>query len=370
MATGDLRELRPAALLLGAAMFVAGCSTASDEVPSVVMTTPSAGDTDVDPTLTEIRVEFDLPMVTNSWSWVGGGPTFPETTGEPSFEGDRVVVLPVRLEPEHDYWLSINSDRHTNFVSKGGRSATPYAIEFHTGPWPEGADRPPPTPAPTVVSTTPTTGTEGVDPTLPMITVEFDQPMYTKSWSWTETGGDFPPTRGSPRFTSETVVVLPVRLGPDQHYTLSVNSEEHGNFRGVGGQSAVPYLIEFTTGPWPGGVEPPPLPEIPKVVRTVPDAGSRDVDPGLALITVEFNVPMADGSWSWVGGGESFPGVEGKRPYFETEYIAVLPVRLEPSHDYRLSINSSKHTNFTSREGEPAAPYVFEFTTGAGGPAK
>ena len=41
-------------------------------------------------------------------------------------------MLPWQLEPEHDYWLSINSDRFTNFRGASGESCVPYPISFRT----------------------------------------------------------------------------------------------------------------------------------------------------------------------------------------------------------------------------------------------
>ncbi len=37
----------------------------------------------------------------------------------------------------------------------------------------------------------------------------------------------------------------------------------------------------------------------PVVVKTVPEAGAKDVDPSLTEIKVTFSKDMADGSWSW-----------------------------------------------------------------------
>jgi len=220
--------------------------------------------------------------------------------------------------------------------------------------------------APTVIQTTPVAGTTDADPTLTEIRVEFDQPMHDGSWSWVGGGPKYPETTGAPRYESEQVAVLPVQLEPEHEYQLSVNSSRYKNFVSQNGVSATPYVLEFTTGPWPDGVEPPPLPEAPKVVTTVPQAGAMEVDPALREIRVVFDQPMQDRSWSWVGGGDKFPGVEGEMPRYETEFIAVLPVSLEPNHDYWLSINSTKFTNFRSREGEAATPYVIEFRTGPG----
>ncbi|MCC7146957.1 MAG: hypothetical protein IT443_10980 [Phycisphaeraceae bacterium] len=100
--------------------------------PIVIDSQPRPGQRDVDPKLTQIRVTFDRPMDITSFAWVGGGPSYPKTAGKPTWINNRTCVLPVQLEPDHDYWLSINSDEHQSFRALGGGSAVPYRIAFHT----------------------------------------------------------------------------------------------------------------------------------------------------------------------------------------------------------------------------------------------
>ena len=101
--------------------------------PKVVTTVPANGAGDVDPKLKEITVVFDQAMTMGQqYSWVGGGPAFPKTRGTPKWTDARTCVLPVRLQPNHAYWLSINSNQFKNFVSKGGQPAVPYPISFRT----------------------------------------------------------------------------------------------------------------------------------------------------------------------------------------------------------------------------------------------
>ena len=76
--------------------------------PTVIKAVPDNGDTNVDPDLKEIRVEFDQDMDRGGFSWVGGGESFPKTRGRARWISARVCVLPVQLEPNHEYWLSIN----------------------------------------------------------------------------------------------------------------------------------------------------------------------------------------------------------------------------------------------------------------------
>ena len=51
-------------------------------------------------------------------------------------------------------------------------------------------------------------------------------------------------------------------------------------------------------------------------MKTVPAAGSDDVDPKLTEIKVTFSKDMQDESWSWSGlSTESFPKMDGKPKY-------------------------------------------------------
>ena len=112
-------------------LILAGVGAA--RAPVVVKTVPESGAKDVNPRLPQIRVTFDQNMtVGRNYSWVGGGPTFPKTRGEPQWINKRTCAVPVALEPGHEYWLSINSDKFTNFRSEAGTPAVPYPISFST----------------------------------------------------------------------------------------------------------------------------------------------------------------------------------------------------------------------------------------------
>jgi RNA polymerase sigma-70 factor (ECF subfamily) len=101
--------------------------------PVVVDTVPARGDTNVDPSLTEIRVTFNKEMMDGSWSWSQTDDPFPETTGSAYYREDRkTCVLPVKLEPQTEYVLWINSENHRNFKDKHGQRAVPYALYFTT----------------------------------------------------------------------------------------------------------------------------------------------------------------------------------------------------------------------------------------------
>jgi RNA polymerase sigma-70 factor (ECF subfamily) len=100
------------------------------------------------------------------------------------------------------------------------------------------------------------------------------------------------------------------------------------------------------------------------VIRTVPEAGQTEVDPGLKEIRVTFSKPMRDGSWSWVQmSAGSFPKLAGQ-PSFQTDQrTAVLPVTLDPGRTYVLWLNSPPHENFQDRDGRKAVPYLLVFST-------
>jgi len=101
--------------------------------PTVVRAEPDNGEVGVDPATDRIRVVFDQPMRADGYSIVGGGPSLPDITGDIRWVGDRSVVIPVKLRPDHEYRLSINSDRFKNFRNRAGEAAVPYPIVFTTG---------------------------------------------------------------------------------------------------------------------------------------------------------------------------------------------------------------------------------------------
>ena len=82
--------------------------------PVVVKTVPEAGASDVDPTLTEIKVTFSKDMKDRGWSWVTySKESFPKLDGEPKYLADkRTSVLPVKLEPGKTYAIWVLIDRY------------------------------------------------------------------------------------------------------------------------------------------------------------------------------------------------------------------------------------------------------------------
>jgi len=103
--------------------------------PVVVKTSPQAGDTRVDPYLTEIRVTFSKDMMTEKmWSWVMlTKDSFPLIVGQARFlEDRRTCVVQVKLEPGKTYAIWLNSENHNSFRDTDNNPAVPYLLVFQT----------------------------------------------------------------------------------------------------------------------------------------------------------------------------------------------------------------------------------------------
>lgn len=102
----------------------------------------------------------------------------------------------------------------------------------------------------------------------------------------------------------------------------------------------------------------------PKVIASAPKNGERGVDPALKAISVTFDQPMRDKSWSWVIEDKAkFPELAGDPAFKKNGRTCVLPVRLKPGQEYVVLVNSATHQNFKSKAGTPATPYRLVFRT-------
>jgi hypothetical protein len=101
----------------------------------------------------------------------------------------------------------------------------------------------------------------------------------------------------------------------------------------------------------------------PRLVSIVPANGASDVDPGLAVMTLTFDRPMRDRSWSIVGQPADQPQVSGELAYDAERKVLTVPVRLEPGRTYRFWLNSDQFQGFVSADGVPLVPVEVTFTT-------
>ena len=105
----------------------------------------------------------------------------------------------------------------------------------------------------------------------------------------------------------------------------------------------------------------------PVVVKTVPEAGTKDVPPGEFEIRVTFSKEMTDQSWSWsTAWQDSTPDFIGKPHYDADQKTCIVKVKLEPNKTYGFWLNSERFHNFRDAQGHPAVPYLLVFHTSAG----
>ena len=105
----------------------------------------------------------------------------------------------------------------------------------------------------------------------------------------------------------------------------------------------------------------------PVVVKTVPEAGSKEVSPGVVEIRVTFSKPMMDQSWSWsTAWKDSSPEFVGTPVYDADQRTCVVKVKLEPNKTYGYWLNSQNFHGFKDQQGHSAVPYLFVFKTKAG----
>jgi len=102
----------------------------------------------------------------------------------------------------------------------------------------------------------------------------------------------------------------------------------------------------------------------PVVVKTIPEAGTEEVDPQTADVKVTFSKEMRDGGWSWATASkDSFSPIAGKIKYLADKRTCVLPVRLQAGKTYAIWLNTQKFSNFKDAQGRPAVPYLLVFKT-------
>ena len=110
------------------------CAQEDSKPPRVVSTFPQNGSLDVDPSIKEISVTFNEEMIDGNWSWVyEDKSTFPQMVGQAYYTDNNTNnILPVKLEPNKEYVIWINSATYQNFKNKNGTPAVPFRFTFKT----------------------------------------------------------------------------------------------------------------------------------------------------------------------------------------------------------------------------------------------
>ena len=111
-----------------------GCSEKDTEAPRIVNTVPANGSQEVDPSINAISVTFNEEMMDQNWSWAYTNKNeFPNMTGQPYYTENRTKnVLPVKLEPNKEYVIWLNSQKFQNFKDKSGNPLVPFKLIFKT----------------------------------------------------------------------------------------------------------------------------------------------------------------------------------------------------------------------------------------------
>jgi len=110
------------------------CAQEDSKPPRVVSTFPQNGSQDVDPSIKEISVTFNEEMMDGNWSWAYDDQNkFPQIVGQAYYtDSNTKNILPVKLEPNKEYVIWINSTSYQNFINKKGTSAVPFRFTFKT----------------------------------------------------------------------------------------------------------------------------------------------------------------------------------------------------------------------------------------------
>lgn len=102
----------------------------------------------------------------------------------------------------------------------------------------------------------------------------------------------------------------------------------------------------------------------PVVVKTIPEAGTKDVSPGVMEIKITFSKEMTDQSWSCsTAWKDSLPEAIAKPRYETDRKTCVLGVKLLPNKPYGYWINSQNFHGFKDKQGHSAVPYLLVFQT-------
>lgn len=127
----------------------------------------------------------------------------------------------------------------------------------------------------------------------------------------------------------------------------------------------VPLLLGMAFQFTPGRTQAQDIDNIaPVVVKTLPEAGSKDVPPGEYEVKITFSKEMADNSWSWSSAWQDSDPKSLGRPHYDADHkTCIMKVKLEPGKTYGWWINSQKFHGFQDPQHHPAIPYLLTFKT-------
>ena len=338
--------------------------------PEVVSLSVPNGATNVPPGRTRLSMTFDMPM--------SGHVYFEEGPDSPKFVDKAGGLSPDRktrtmfadLKPGREYTIYLNSAKHQNygddFANKLGVSLKPYVWKFSTSGEPVASSKDQAETTETVhlglnprpIKIEPAVGAIDVDPGLKEIRVTFDRDMERGAHSWCGGGPRFPEITGKPKWIDARTCVLPVKLEEGQAYFLSLNTPRFEGFRSFDGWPVIPTPVYFCTKGASADLEN--LMTPPEVVSLSIPNGATGVQPGKTKLSVTFNVPMGNGmSWCSLSTAMKLEG----STWSEDRKTCTTIARLDPGHEFRISLNSPNHQGFRNELGLPLKPYLWTFST-------
>ena len=103
----------------------------------------------------------------------------------------------------------------------------------------------------------------------------------------------------------------------------------------------------------------------PKVIKTIPQKGDKNVSPGPTKVRILFDQDMSHGGMSVCNTQFDFPEIVGE-PKWSGKRAFVFNANLEPNRKYGFSINCPGAGNFKNVSGESAEIYFVFFKTSNG----
>jgi len=342
--------------------------TTDGEETTVVDTFPKLNAT-VDPkTVKEVRVTFSQDMNTSGgWSFCSNGEHFfPNNSGMPHWLDKRTCAMPVKLIAGRTYMVVFNAGRFIGFRDAKRRPSKSYRLLFKTsGLSGETASEN----KPKVCETSPR-HSEIVDADqVKEIRVTFSEDMNTDcGWSIVPEDGHRDVWRQAllkTHWQGKRTCIIPIKLEPNQSYVVWFNlGRSYCNFVNVKGNSAIPYLLCFSTAD-KNAKKADPAPTV--VISTVPRNGETVNADQVKEIRVTFSADMTRNhpDYAFHFDNENFyPYNFNIEMRWEGTRTLVTPVLLLPGRTYSIGFNPGhKFGAFTDAHGRQSVAYHLVFKT-------
>ena len=273
----------------------------------------------------------------------------PSVPGTPSYSGDGLTLyynLSTSLAPSTQYTINVSG-----FTDVDGNAVQPFTSTFLSGTATY-------TCCGTIVSISPADGSQGVDPTMPIV-AQVDRAVYAPSVGTTsvqlfDVSNNYDPIGGSVALSSDgiTLTFTPATSLPPNS-SIQVQISCYYSVLDLAGNSFPCTTAQFTTGA--GSTT------NPQVVSVVPANGATGVGPG-ASVTLSFNESI-DPSSITSGNFQLFNGYSNLQAYVSRSSDN-RTVTLSTNLPYSSTLTVVVNNNIVDLNGNPMnAPFRSTFTT-------